>query len=75
MGVNTDMVATIGVSSGAFMSNNLHVIHSSTVKGMGSIAGGVYDCIRQSDTLHVVTEYDETYKRVIESAESYESTN
>src|SRR4249919_2672354 len=40
-----DPVATVsGISSGGFMAVQLHVAHSSTVKGAGVLAGGPYYC-------------------------------
>jgi poly(3-hydroxybutyrate) depolymerase len=37
-----------GVSSGAYMAVQMHVAHSSIVKGAGAIAGGPYYCARGS---------------------------
>src|SRR5262245_5722308 len=37
-------VTTSGISSGAFMAVQLHVAHSSLVRGVGVLAGGPYYC-------------------------------
>jgi poly(3-hydroxybutyrate) depolymerase len=37
-------VTVSGISSGGFMAVQLHVAHSSTVKGAGVLAGGPYYC-------------------------------
>jgi len=41
-------VTVSGVSSGAYMAVQFHVAHSATVRGMGAIAGGPYDCAQDS---------------------------
>jgi poly(3-hydroxybutyrate) depolymerase len=47
--LDADKAATVsGVSSGAYMAVQLHVAHSSTVKGVGAIAGGPYYCAKGS---------------------------
>src|SRR5438128_1569348 len=42
--VDPDQVSVSGISSGAFMANQLHVAHSAGIVGAGMIAGGLYGC-------------------------------
>ncbi len=55
LNINRHEITSSGVSSGAFMSVQLHIAHSQTFSGAASIAGGVYWCsqgdsqIAQSD--------------------------
>jgi poly(3-hydroxybutyrate) depolymerase len=37
-------VSVSGISSGAFMANQLHIAHSADVMGAAMIAGGPYGC-------------------------------
>ena len=37
-------VSVSGISSGAFMAVQVHVIHSANISGIGAIAGGPYRC-------------------------------
>lgn len=37
-------VSVSGISSGAFMANQLHIAHSAGIMGAGLIAGGLYGC-------------------------------
>src|SRR5262252_1705703 len=37
-------VSVSGISSGAFMANQLHIAHSAGIIGAGMIAGGLYGC-------------------------------
>src|SRR5580704_11207444 len=37
-------VSVSGISSGAFMANQLHIAHSAGIIGAGVIAGGLYGC-------------------------------
>lgn len=41
MGADPDTVVFTGYSCGSWMSNQMHVIHSSTIKGVGLFNGGV----------------------------------
>ena len=42
--LDPDQVSVSGLSSGAFMANQLHVAHSSRIMGAGIMAGGPYRC-------------------------------
>ena len=42
MSVNADNIVTTGISGGAFMANQLHVIYSDQIKGAGLMLGGPY---------------------------------
>ena len=42
MNADADTITFSGFSSGAFMSTNMHVIYSDTIKGVGLTSGGVY---------------------------------
>src|SRR5215813_3548668 len=42
--VDRAQVSVSGISSGAFMANQLHVAHSAGIMGAGMIAGGLYGC-------------------------------
>jgi poly(3-hydroxybutyrate) depolymerase len=47
--LHADTVFTVsGLSSGAYMAVQIHVAHSSRVKGIGAIAGGPYYCAQGS---------------------------
>src|SRR5438046_6186288 len=43
-------VSVSGISSGAFMANQLHFAHSAGILGAGMIAGGLYGCAVDSVT-------------------------
>src|SRR6266481_2550069 len=43
-------VSVSGISSGAFMANQLHIAHSAGIVGAGMIAGGLYGCAVDSIT-------------------------
>jgi poly(3-hydroxybutyrate) depolymerase len=43
-------VSVSGISSGAFMANQLHIAHSEGIMGAGIIAGGLYGCAVDSVT-------------------------
>lgn len=42
--IDTGQVSVAGLSSGAFMANQIHVAHSKDVTGAALIAGGLYGC-------------------------------
>jgi poly(3-hydroxybutyrate) depolymerase len=42
--VDPAQVSVSGISSGAFMANQLHIAHSAGIVGAGVIAGGLYGC-------------------------------
>jgi len=42
MGINPDTITFAGDSGGSYMSTNMHLIHSATVKGAGLMIGGPY---------------------------------
>jgi poly(3-hydroxybutyrate) depolymerase len=42
--VDPAQVSVAGISSGAFMANQLHIAHSADVMGAAMIAGGLYGC-------------------------------
>ncbi len=42
--VDPAQISVAGVSSGAFMANQLHVAHSADIMGAAMIAGGLYGC-------------------------------
>lgn len=39
-------VSISGVSSGAFMAVQMHLAYSSVIKGVGSVAGGIWECAK-----------------------------
>jgi poly(3-hydroxybutyrate) depolymerase len=41
---DSGQVSVSGISSGAFMANQLHIAHSAGIMGAGIIAGGLYGC-------------------------------
>ena len=45
--VDASQVSVAGISSGAFMANQIHVAHSADVMGAALIAGGLYGCAVQ----------------------------
>lgn len=45
--IDTDSISLSGVSSGAFMAHQFHVIHSRHINGVGIIAGGPFQCAKQ----------------------------
>jgi poly(3-hydroxybutyrate) depolymerase len=48
--VDPAQVSVSGISSGAFMANQLHIAHSTGIMGAGMIAGGLYGCAADSVT-------------------------
>src|SRR5690349_12491063 len=42
--VDPRQVSVAGISSGAFMANQLHIAHSADIMGAALIAGGLYGC-------------------------------
>jgi poly(3-hydroxybutyrate) depolymerase len=42
--VDAKKVSISGISSGAFMANQVHIAHSALIMGAGMIAGGLYAC-------------------------------
>jgi hypothetical protein len=46
--IDPDQISVSGISSGAFMAHQFHVIHSANVMGMGAVAGGPYYCAEGS---------------------------
>ena len=48
--VDPAQVSVAGISSGAFMANQLHIAHSADVMGAALVAGGLYGCAVQSVT-------------------------
>jgi poly(3-hydroxybutyrate) depolymerase len=42
--VDPAQISVAGISSGAFMANQLHVAHSASIMGAALIAGGLYGC-------------------------------
>ena len=42
--VDPTQVSVSGISSGAFMANQLHIAHSADIMGVGLVAGGLYGC-------------------------------
>ncbi len=46
--VDKDRISVSGISSGAYMAHQFHVIHSSRVMGAALIAGGPYNCAANS---------------------------
>src|SRR5271157_5664425 len=45
--VDPAQISVAGLSSGAFMANQLHIAHSADVMGAAMIAGGLYGCAVQ----------------------------
>lgn len=45
--IDTDSISLSGISSGAFMAHQFHVIHSRHIKGVGIVAGGPFRCAKQ----------------------------
>src|SRR5467141_2924092 len=46
--VDAAQVSVSGISSGAFMANQLHIAHSAGILAAGMIAGGLYGCAADS---------------------------
>lgn len=46
LNLDSNRVSVSGVSSGGFMAVQLHVAHSSLFRGVGSVAGGVWECAK-----------------------------
>src|SRR5271169_2991168 len=45
--VDPGQVSVSGISSGAFMANQLHIAHSADIMGAAMVAGGLYGCAVQ----------------------------
>jgi poly(3-hydroxybutyrate) depolymerase len=45
--IDTGSISLSGVSSGAFMAHQVHVIHSRHISGVGILAGGPYRCANE----------------------------
>ena len=56
--VSSQQISVSGISSGAYMAHQLHVIHSEHITGAGIIAGGPYHCAAGSYPLY--TSFDLT---------------
>jgi len=48
--VDPAQVSVAGISSGAFMANQLHIAHSADIMGAAMVAGGLYGCAVQDVT-------------------------
>ncbi len=48
--LDKNRVSISGVSSGAFMAVQMHLAYSSTIKGVASIAGGIWECAKGDST-------------------------
>src|ERR1700758_5179439 len=48
--IDPAQVSVSGISSGAFMANQLHIAHSAGIMRAGMIAGGLYGCAVDSMT-------------------------
>ncbi len=46
--VDADRISVSGISAGAYMAGQMHVAHSSRIRGAGLIAGGPYGCAQNS---------------------------
>ena len=46
--IDAERISVSGISAGAYMAGQMHVAHSSLVKGAGLIAGGPYGCAQNS---------------------------
>lgn len=44
--IDDSRISISGVSSGAFMAVQMHLAHSKLIKGVGSIAGGIWECAK-----------------------------
>ena len=55
LAVDSRQVSVAGVSSGAFMANQLHIAHSAGVMGAALVAGGLYGIAVESVTAQGVT--------------------
>ena len=42
LAIDPDSIVMAGFSSGSFMSHQMHMVYSETIKGVGLIAGGPY---------------------------------
>src|SRR5208337_1313608 len=45
--VDPAQVSVAGISSGAFMANQIHIAHSADIMGAAMVAGGLYGCAVQ----------------------------
>jgi poly(3-hydroxybutyrate) depolymerase len=50
LAVDAGQISVAGISSGAFMANQLHVAHSADIMGAGIVAGGLFGCAVDSVT-------------------------
>lgn len=50
LNLDASRVSISGVSSGAFMAVQMHLAYSSLIKGVGSIAGGIWECAKGDST-------------------------
>ena len=48
--VDPTQISVAGLSSGAFMANQLHIAHSADIMGAAMIAGGLYGCAVEAMT-------------------------
>ena len=48
--VDPRQISVAGISSGAFMANQLHIAHSADIMGAAMVAGGLYGCAVQDVT-------------------------
>ncbi len=42
--LHRDQISVSGISSGAFMAVQLHIAHAESIRGIASIAGGIWNC-------------------------------
>ncbi len=70
MNASRDDLSVSGLSSGAFMSVQMHVAHSSLVRGVGVLAGGPYYCAQNSATRAVSNCMNPGWWRSLPSLES-----
>ncbi|MBY0315761.1 MAG: PHB depolymerase family esterase [Bdellovibrionales bacterium] len=79
LNIDQNGITVSGISSGAYMSTQLHVAYSQTFSGSASIAGGVYWCA-QGETLKAQIDCAGIKKqqaplKQIEQAKTYQSLN
>jgi poly(3-hydroxybutyrate) depolymerase len=54
--IDPTQISVSGISSGAFMANQLHIAHSADIMGVGMVAGGLYGCaVASADDQGVTT--------------------
>src|SRR4051812_15505839 len=56
LGADLTQCSVSGLSSGAFMTVQLHLAHSSMFVGAGVVAGGPYRCVESFPTASAITE-------------------